>query len=792
MILLLLTTFNFFQVEPGPSPPTFREYILEAANLHRSSDHGADDRVQFWEFLADVPSDLQPSRSNLRLLREIVRQEGIVPWLLHGNSSMKELPGELEFLKDSVLIWSLFELDLRLRPFAPPSSSPKLTALSRPVDFAEVLARAIREQTNGLLIPAANHARQIFRSSWAPSQFRELAEIILRATDPTIPLPTDPLEETIEGKFTFFLFRTRHPYTKRLESDLRKVKRAFEASELAFKQFPIGISPYGDDWGEKWPAEVGPRALAELFGCHLLPQAILVDPDGIPVARWKYSKWQDPNNFRGPRKIHPWITLIRQGLGFVQFNELQKLRGSSSWSEFRNAWRALRKDSPSAYSPKLLLNRARFFEKPFLGILLLAAEGNHPPPLIFPREPKSLHERLVIAWYQHQSESPGAWPLFLEKALQRRSGISPLELADALLDLGIPSKETEKILFNLASDNSDWVLRSIALRALEFQETTKSPQKLAKSAKNRIWQVRLAMTEALRGFHHVDAVPILITLMDDDRLRIRLSAVEGLRELTGASMGTTPAECLAWWDEHKIGFKFPNFLLRKQRTPRSNAPANATVSYFGLDLRSDHVLFLVDRSESMLFFGKWAGLIDELSTFLENSPKTFHFNIAEFSDHPKKWERKLQPLNKRKLKDAMSHIRRSAPYGPTNLWDTFVETFEGTDADTVVLLSDGEANRGDLQEPEEILEGLRTINRYTRLRIHTVYMWYGIAIPYKEDHSCSKNCPAPREIDPESWKEEKRQWLSKTVHGSMLTKIAADTDGIATIGFGKPWHQLPP
>jgi hypothetical protein len=185
-------------------------------------------------------------------------------------------------------------------------------------------------------------------------------------------------------------------------------------------------------------------------------------------------------------------------------------------------------------------------------------------------------------------------------------------------------------------------------------------------------------------------------------------------------------------------------------------------------------------------------MVEELDLFLDNTGKSFYFNIAQFSDHPDKWEPELQPLSKRSRKDAMRHLQNSNPYGPTNLWEAIEETFENTNADTIVLLSDGQANRGNLQKPEDLQEGIRRINRYARLRIHTVYMWRGISIPYESDHNCTGNCPAPRAVDPEVWKEDMRQWLPSTTHGKMLATIATDADGNATIGFGNTWHVRPP
>ena len=217
-----------------------------------------------------------------------------------------------------------------------------------------------------------------------------------------------------------------------------------------------------------------------------------------------------------------------------------------------------------------------------------------------------------------------------------------------------------------------------------------------------------------------------------------------------------------------------------------------TASYYGLGFNSDRILFLIDKSESMIRYGKWSGLLEELTGFLSSSADTLHFNIVEFSDQVDLWEDGLQPLDQRSQKDAMRFLQRTNPYGPTNLSHAIKIAFEDTDADSVVLLSDGRANRGDAQEPDEILSELRQLNRYTRLSVYTVYLSGGPMIPYEARHGCTGDCPAPSEVDFEAWKRSKRDWLPTTKHGEMLARMASENGGECTIGFGKPWHASPP
>ena len=64
--------------------------------------------------------------------------------------------------------------------------------------------------------------------------------------------------------------------------------------------------------------------------------------------------------------------------------------------------------------------------------------------------------------------------------------------------------------------------------------------------------------------------------------------------------------------------------------------------------------------------------------------------------------------------------------GGTNVYDTFAEAFEkNLRVDTIYFLGDGSPSLGTYTEQEEILARLRHMNRFRKVRIHTIALIRG-------------------------------------------------------------------
>ena len=204
--------------------------------------------------------------------------------------------------------------------------------------------------------------------------------------------------------------------------------------------------------------------------------------------------------------------------------------------------------------------------------------------------------------------------------------------------------------------------------------------------------------------------------------------------------------------------------------------------YHGLQIASNRLVFVLDKSESM-FYGLFDGVVEEMEAHLSSVGPTSRFNVIEFDEKPRAWGKKLVPANDANLRGAVEYLNRAKPYGPTNIIDSLRLGMLTPDLDSLVLLSDGLPNRGTPNEPGAILAAIRKENRYTRYAIHTVLLMEGRA--FKHDQ--------PKENLPPSTTRRRSAgaWIRETAHqtplGAFLKQLADENDGSFGIGFADAW-----
>jgi Mg-chelatase subunit ChlD len=90
---------------------------------------------------------------------------------------------------------------------------------------------------------------------------------------------------------------------------------------------------------------------------------------------------------------------------------------------------------------------------------------------------------------------------------------------------------------------------------------------------------------------------------------------------------------------------------------------------------------------------------------------------------------------------AAEFIESSKAVGPTNIYGALKRAFHlvgigardrnyKTGADTVFFLSDGQPTRGDIQDPNRILEEVKRWNRLRRVKVHTVGVGPGHSVSF--------------------------------------------------------------
>lgn len=152
------------------------------------------------------------------------------------------------------------------------------------------------------------------------------------------------------------------------------------------------------------------------------------------------------------------------------------------------------------------------------------------------------------------------------------------------------------------------------------------------------------------------------------------------------------------------------------------------VDFYGIRSNTKRVLFLVDVSGSMAFpmdgkDGKrepraWRTK-REISRALRSLPRDTLFNLMLFAHTVEPWKRRLVPATKENSDAAMAFLEQRPPLGGTNIFAVLLSALS-SGADTVYLLTDGEASVGSVVDHALLLEEVAARNPHRRVVIHTV------------------------------------------------------------------------
>lgn len=287
-------------------------------------------------------------------------------------------------------------------------------------------------------------------------------------------------------------------------------------------------------------------------------------------------------------------------------------------------------------------------------------------------------------------------------------------------------------LIAAARDSDALVRRAAAFSLGRLAEKPETRPVLAALLEDKAVSVREEAVLAFRHANDVRSCPLLIARLASEPLKVQTTIYATLRALSGKDIDTQPGLWRAWWRTKKA-----ELLAGKGSVSptRSRARKAYGLSYHGIPVLSDRVVFVLDVSGSM----DWGGgrneprRIDvakrELTGVLEKLGPETKFNIVAFSGSNIYFEkRRLLPANREWKRKAIRWVKNLAPGGGTNAFGVLEGVFERyPDADTVYMLSDGSPTLGKVRVQEKILAKVAEMNRRTGLRIHTVSLLKGEA-----------------------------------------------------------------
>ncbi len=225
-----------------------------------------------------------------------------------------------------------------------------------------------------------------------------------------------------------------------------------------------------------------------------------------------------------------------------------------------------------------------------------------------------------------------------------------------------------------------------------------------------------------------DDIRYLIDVVDKREGRARHSAVALLQKITGYKIGADARSWRYFFLKHRTeGTDF--------RHPKGdNSEESHTLSYMGIPLLGDKVIFVLDSSGSMnsgmmeTHFTRGKRAVGELVRLLPNLPQEARFNVIFFSDRVSQLSSgKLLPNEEARIQSATRWLNGNQFDGGTNLFGGLEKAFENDDVEEIILLTDGMPSVGSIQQPSRILSWVERRNRWKNVRISTI----GLSAPHE-------------------------------------------------------------
>ncbi len=461
-----------------------------------------------------------------------------------------------------------------------------------------------------------------------------------------------------------------------------------------------------------------------------------------------------------------------------------RLRAATTWPACRELWHDLAARRHTRYAEETWEAAKRIGPEAHSALLLASAFDREPSDRA--GDPASVHEGLVLAYRALRVKGDRtAWDA-ATKPLAKPGSDECLVVTDAIFDLGLFGDEVREAMEKVAKDSPRWETVSIALRAIHFCDTEASPQPLLRHMKHKSWQVRLALAEALRAYRNKQGVDALIQLLGDGRMRVRDKALDHLELLTGESFGPSQKTWAKWRNAQGTELRLRPREISVYRPFRPSDRRYAHKEYYGLQVASDRVVFVLDKSDSM-YYGLFDGVVEEMRAHLDSAGPTTRFNVIEFAEKPVPWRADLAPANAANLEEAVRFLHRERPFGPTDMIAALRMALATPEVDAIVILSDGLPNRGDPKKPDGILAAVGRLNRYQRVAVHTVLLLDGRRFPH--DAPKGKDVPPPDEAELKR-RDSMRLVAPTTESGIFFRNLALGNDGDFSVGFADLW--LPP
>ena len=282
----------------------------------------------------------------------------------------------------------------------------------------------------------------------------------------------------------------------------------------------------------------------------------------------------------------------------------------------------------------------------------------------------------------------------------------------------------------------DWTeVRNAAVTELARLGRDEDQPLLAAALSHANWSTRLAALRGMEASRKVEVLGPIINQMQSEEGRMLHEFADALWRLTGEPYRLRPKAWLAWFEDNGATATLISDEVLSQRAKEEEDRRLKQISraeFFGIRIQSKRVVFIVDISGSMLeslrseyVDRQGEPRIDrakkELKKAIEDLEDGALFNIITFSTGVEPWLTEgVAGASDKTRQEAKDWIDLRGALGATNLYDAIQMGFADQEADTIIILSDGEPTMGAIQDQGGIREAVARFNKHRGIEIHCI------------------------------------------------------------------------
>ncbi len=285
--------------------------------------------------------------------------------------------------------------------------------------------------------------------------------------------------------------------------------------------------------------------------------------------------------------------------------------------------------------------------------------------------------------------------------------------------------------------HADREVRNAAIEVIGRARDKRQLDALLTALAHDDWSTRLVAVDALQSLRHKQGVAALVARIGVEQGRLKRRVADALWQLTAQPFEQDEAAWQGWWAE--AGAKFEvvserelDQAERARELRRLTARTTASAQFFGIQVESRRVVFVVDVSGSMIesMYGRYVGKrgatrIDVAKQELKQAiaglePGTL-FNVLAFASSVVGWQKQgVVAYDDASRAAVFEWIDRLGANGATNLYDSLKLAFADPDVDTIFVMSDGEPTNGEVIDPHRIRLDVAFWNAHRKIKVHTI------------------------------------------------------------------------